>query len=155
MPTTAANVRVVRSLSSSACSSAFMPRAPVSARNASSSDRTRGARPSTATRSWPAISPTCSGVAPRTCRTSPSRCDPVAAALERAGQPGRVLRADLGRGAVVAAEHLLERALGAQLAVGDDDDVVDRLRDLGQDVAGDEHGARRGRPARAAGRAAS
>src|SRR3977135_3619348 len=48
-------------------------RAPVSVRKASSSERTRGASPNTATRSWPAISPTCAGVAPWTCRTSPSR----------------------------------------------------------------------------------
>ena len=57
------------------------------------------------------------------------------------GQPDRVLGADRGRGAVVAAEHLLQGPVGAQLAVGDHDDVVDGLGDLGQDVAGDQHRA--------------
>ena len=75
--------------------------------------------------------------------------DPVAEALERAGQPDRILRADFGRGTVVAAEHRIQRAVGAKLAAGDDDDVVDRLGDLGEDVAGDEHGATARPPARA------
>jgi hypothetical protein len=67
--------------------------------------------------------------------------DAVTATLERAGQPDRVLCADRGRGPVVAAEHLLQGPLGAQLAFGDHDDVVDRLGDLGQYVAGDQHRA--------------
>ena len=44
-PTSATNVRVVRSLSSSARSSALTASPPVSAKNASSSERERGARP--------------------------------------------------------------------------------------------------------------
>src|SRR4051794_1940030 len=48
--------------------------APVSERNASSRDRSLAARPRTATPSWPAISPTCSGDAPMTDRMSPARC---------------------------------------------------------------------------------
>ena len=59
----------------------------------------------------------------------------VAAALQGSGQPRRILRADLCGRTVVAAEDLLQRALGAQLTVGDDDDVVDRLGHLRQDVA--------------------
>ena len=73
-------------------------------------------------------------------RTSPARCTSWPRRLERGDQALRILRADLGRGTVLAAEHLLERALRAELAAGDDDDVVDRLRDLGQHVAGDEDG---------------
>src|SRR3984885_6783523 len=45
---------------------------PVRAMNASSRERVRGARPSTASCSWPAISPTSSGVAPRTFTKAPS-----------------------------------------------------------------------------------
>ena len=86
----AANVRVVRSLSSSACSSGVHARAPVSAKNAVFEGAFRGgeaaARPPAPR---PAIAPTCSGVAPRTSRTSPARSTSVAAALERARQPLR------------------------------------------------------------------
>ena len=113
----------------------------VSARNAASRERTRGARPRSATCSSRAISPTCSGLRARGRAAVALALDAVAAALERLGQPVRVLRADLGRGAVVAAEHLLQGALAAQLAVGDHDHVVDRLSDLGQQVAGDQHRA--------------
>ena len=44
-------------------------------------------------------------------------------------------RAHLGDGLAALAEHLLERPLRAQLAVREDDDVVDRLRDLGEQMA--------------------
>ena len=67
--------------------------------------------------------------------------DPVPVLLERARQPLRVLRVHLGDVALVAAEDLLERPAAAHLAVGDDHDVVDRLGDLGEQVARDEHGA--------------
>ena len=44
------------------------------------------------------------------------------------------MRADFGRGPGIAAQHVVKRALGPQLAVGDDDDLVDGLSDLGEDV---------------------
>ena len=58
-------------------------------------------------------------------------------------EPLGVLGADARDRAVLAAEHLLERAAAAQDAVRDHDDVVDALRDLGQEVARHEHGAPR------------
>ena len=128
---------------------------PVSAKNAVSSERARGARPVSAT-----------------CASSGDRADPlglvaeheqaVALALDlvpgcssaRASRVG-VLRAHLGGGALVAAEHLLERAAAAQLAVGDD---RPRRRRTGRPrPAGGSRRAPRGRwpPARAAARASS
>ncbi len=41
-------------------------------------------------------------------------------------------------GSAVRAQHVVERTVGAQLAAGDDHDVVDALRDLGEQVARDE-----------------
>src|SRR5829696_3135260 len=58
---------------------------------------------------------------------------------EAAPQLGGVAGPDLDRAARAGAE-LLERAVRAQPALGDDHDVVDGLLDLGEVVAGHEHG---------------
>ena len=61
--------------------------------------------------------------------------DGMAGGRERARETVVVLRAHDGDEALVAAEHGFQRALAAQLAVRDDDDVVDGLGDLGEQMA--------------------
>src|SRR3954452_7103256 len=88
---------------------------------------------------WPICSPLRSG----------TRIAPVAAVggHRRAvgapgfGEPPGVWAGDAHAAAAAGGHELVERRLADRAAAVDDDDVVGGLGDLGEHVAGDEHGA--------------
>ena len=156
-PVSARNVRVVRSLISSARSRAVMP-LPRSARRRRppGSARRRPARRARPGARRPPR-PTTSGAAPRT-SSAPSGLglDGVAAAragAPRAGRP-RAARTRV-TGPSAPPSTLSSVPAAAQHAVRDHDHVVDALGDLAEQVARHEHRAAAARPRRAAGRASS
>ena len=115
---------------------------PVMSKNASSSERETATSSVSAILCSFATSPTTSGDDPRTIS--------VFGAVRLGGEalcPQRIAGSWSPRGgahprdrAVGRTQHALERPARTHHPVGDDDHVVDALRDLGQQVAGHEHG---------------